>query len=128
MAKIVDGLTRSYDGQKIPVTLFTKNGGQWIEQIADTGCDAIGLDWTIDIKEAKARVGSRVALQGNMDPSMLYASPERIRQEVATILEGFGTGNGHVFNLGHGIHLDVPPENAKVFVDAVHELSAPYHA
>jgi uroporphyrinogen decarboxylase len=127
MAKIVDGLTRSYDGQKIPVTLFTKNGGQWIEQIADTGCDAIGLDWTIDIKEAKARVGSRVALQGNMDPSMLYASPERIRQEVATILEGFGTGTGHVFNLGHGIHLDVPPENAKVFVDAVHELSSQYH-
>ena len=127
MHKIVDGLTRNYDGQKIPVTLFTKNGGQWIEQIADTGCDAIGLDWTIDIKEAKARVGSRVALQGNMDPSMLYASPERIRQEVATILEGFGTGNGHVFNLGHGIHLDVPPENAKVFVDAVHELSVPYH-
>lgn len=127
MHKIVDGLTRNYDGQKIPVTLFTKNGGQWIEQIADTGCDAIGLDWTIDIKEAKARVGSRVALQGNMDPSMLYASPERIRQEVSTILEGFGTGNGHVFNLGHGIHLDVPPENAKVFVDAVHELSVPYH-
>ena len=127
MHKIVDGLTRNYDGQKIPVTLFTKNGGQWIEQIADTGCDAIGLDWTIDIKVAKARVGSRVALQGNMDPSMLYASPERIRQEVATILEGFGTGNGHVFNLGHGIHLDVPPENAKVFVDAVHELSVPYH-
>ena len=128
MHKIVDGLIREHDGQKIPVTLFTKNGGQWIEQIADTGCDAIGLDWTIDIKEAKARVGSRVALQGNMDPSMLYASPERIRQEVATILEGFGTGNGHVFNLGHGIHLDVPPENAKIFVDAVHELSAPYHA
>lgn len=128
MHKIVDGLIREYDGQKIPVTLFTKNGGQWIEQIADTGCDAIGLDWTIDIKEAKARVGSRVALQGNMDPSMLYASPERIKQEVATILEGFGTGNGHVFNLGHGIHLDVPPENAKIFVDAVHELSAPYHA
>ena len=127
MAKIVDGLIRNYDGQKIPVTLFTKNGGQWIEQIADTGCDGIGLDWTIDINEAKARVGSRVALQGNMDPSMLYASPERIRQEVATILEGFGTGNGHVFNLGHGIHLDVPPENAKVFVDAVHELSTPYH-
>jgi len=127
MAKIVDGLMRNYDGQKIPVTLFTKNGGQWIEQIADTGCDAIGLDWTIDIKEARARVGSRVALQGNMDPSMLYASPERIRQEVATILEGYGKGAGHVFNLGHGIHLDVPPENAKIFVDAVHELSGIYH-
>lgn len=128
MHKIVDGLIRVHEGKKIPVTLFTKNGGQWLEQIADTGCDAIGLDWTIDIADAKARVGSRVALQGNMDPSMLYASPARIRQEVATILEGFGTGTGHVFNLGHGIHLDVPPENAKVFVDAVHELSAPYHA
>lgn len=128
MHKIVEGLIRIHDGKKIPVTLFTKNGGQWLEKIADTGCDAIGLDWTIDIADAKARVGSRVALQGNMDPSMLYASPARIRQEVATILEGFGTGTGHVFNLGHGIHLDVPPENAKVFVDAVHELSAPYHA
>jgi uroporphyrinogen decarboxylase len=127
MHKIVDGLIRNYEGQKIPVTLFTKNGGQWLEKIADTGCDGIGLDWTIDIKEARARVGSRVALQGNMDPSMLYASPERIRQEVATILEGYGKGTGHVFNLGHGIHLDVPPENAKIFVDAVHELSQPYH-
>ena len=127
MHKIVDGLTRNYDGQKIPVTLFTKNGGQWIEQIADTGCDAIGLDWTIDIKEAKARVGSRVALQGNMDPSMLYASPERIRQEVATILEGFGTGNGHVFNLGHGIDKDTPIEHVQVFIESVHNLSKQYH-
>lgn len=127
MHKIVDGLTRSYQGQKVPVTLFTKNGGQWIEKIADTGCDGIGLDWTIDIKEARARVGERVALQGNMDPSILYASPERIREEVASILAGYGQGTGHVFNLGHGIHLDVPPENAKVFVDAVHELSEQYH-
>jgi uroporphyrinogen decarboxylase len=127
MSKIVAGLHRHYDGHKIPVTLFTKNGGQWLEQIADTGCDGIGLDWTIDIATAKARVGDRVALQGNMDPSMLYASPERIREEVETILSGYGKGNGHVFNLGHGIHLDVPPENAKVFVDAVHELSAKYH-
>lgn len=127
MAKIVAGLQRTYQGKKIPVTLFTKNGGQWLEAIADTGCDAIGLDWTIDIATAKARVGERVALQGNMDPSMLYASPQRIREEVETILSGFGKGTGHVFNLGHGIHLDVPPENAKVFVDAVHELSLPYH-
>lgn len=127
MSKIVDGLQRSYNGKKIPVTLFTKNGGQWLEAIADTGCDAIGLDWTIDIASAKARVGSRVALQGNMDPSMLYASSERIREEVAGILQGFGNGSGHVFNLGHGIHLDVPPENAKIFVDAVHQLSVPYH-
>jgi len=125
MAKIVDGLQRSYDGEKIPVTLFTKNGGQWIESIADTGCDAIGLDWTIDMATAKARVGSRVALQGNMDPSMLYASPARIREEVALILKVSVKVRGMCF--GHGIHLDVQPENAKVFVDAVHELSIPYH-
>ena len=127
MHKIVDGLTRFNDGRKVPVTLFTKNGGQWIEQIAATGCDGIGLDWTIDIADAKARVGDKVALQGNMDPSMLYASPERIREEVSTILAGFGKGNGHVMNLGHGIHLDVEPEKAGVFIDAVGELSKPYH-
>ncbi|MFT5806174.1 MAG: uroporphyrinogen decarboxylase [Moritella dasanensis] len=127
MHKIVDGLTRFSDGRKVPVTLFTKNGGQWIEQIAATGCDAIGLDWTIDIAEAKARVGDKVALQGNMDPSMLYASPERIREEVSTILAGFGEGNGHVMNLGHGIHLDVEPEKAGVFIEAVGEFSKQYH-
>ncbi|HCG8570509.1 uroporphyrinogen decarboxylase [Vibrio parahaemolyticus] len=128
MHKIVDGLIRENEGRRVPVTLFTKNGGMWLEQIAATGCDAVGLDWTINIADAKARIGDKVALQGNMDPSMLYASPERIREEVAGILEGFGdAGTGHVFNLGHGIHLDVPPENAGVFVEAVHELSKPYH-
>lgn len=127
MAKIVDGLNRESEGRKVPVTLFTKNGGMWLESIAATGCDGVGLDWTIDIADAKARVGDKVALQGNMDPSMLYASPARIEQEVATILEGFGEGTGHVFNLGHGIHLDVPPEHAGVFVEAVHKLSKPYH-
>ena len=127
MEKIVAGLTRNYEGHKIPVTLFTKNGGMWLESIAATGCDAIGLDWTINITDAKARVGDQVALQGNMDPSILYAQPERIEQEVQDILAGFGEGDGHVFNLGHGIHLDVPPENAGVFVDAVHKYSAKYH-
>lgn len=127
MHKIVDGLVRENEGRRVPVTLFTKNGGMWLEQIAATGCDAVGLDWTIDIAQAKARVGDKVALQGNMDPSMLYAAPARIEQEVATILAGFGQGSGHVFNLGHGIHLDVPPENAGVFVEAVHRLSKPYH-
>lgn len=127
MARIVDGLTRESDGRKVPVTLFTKNGGMWLESIAATGCDAVGLDWTIDIAEARKRIGDKVALQGNMDPSMLYASPDRIEQEVGTILEGYGNGTGHVFNLGHGIHLDVPPENAGVFVNAVHKLSTPYH-
>ncbi len=128
MDRIVKGLKRENEGRKVPVILFTKNGGQWLESMADTGADALGLDWTTDIGEARQRVGNRVALQGNMDPSTLYASPERIRQEVATILEKFGTGNGHVFNLGHGIHQFVEPEKAGAFVNAVHELSASYHA
>jgi len=127
MARIVEGLTRESEGRRVPVTLFTKNGGMWLEAIAATGCDAVGLDWTIDIADAKARVGDKVALQGNMDPSMLYAPPARIEEEVAGILAGFGEGSGHVFNLGHGIHLDVPPEHAGVFVDAVHRLSRQYH-
>lgn len=127
MHKIVDGLLRENDGRRVPVTLFTKGGGQWLEAMAATGCDALGLDWTTDIDDARRRVGDKVALQGNMDPSMLYAAPERIEQEVAGILERFGSGTGHVFNLGHGIHLDVPPENAGVFVEAVHRLSSPWH-
>lgn len=127
MQRIVEGLTRESEGRRVPVTLFTKNGGMWLEAIAATGCDAVGLDWTIDIAEAKARVGDKVALQGNMDPSMLYAPPARIEQEVGDILAGFGEGTGHVFNLGHGIHLDVPHEHAGVFVEAVHRLSAQYH-
>jgi len=127
MHKIVDGLLRENDGRRVPVTLFTKGGGQWLEAMAATGCDALGLDWTTDIDDARRRVGDKVALQGNMDPSMLYAAPERIEQEVAGILERFGSGTGHVFNLGHGIHQDVPPENAGVFVDAVHRLSRPWH-
>ncbi|MGL6175693.1 MAG: uroporphyrinogen decarboxylase, partial [Vibrionaceae bacterium] len=127
MQKIVANLLREHDGARVPVTLFTKNGGLWLEQIAATGCDAVGVDWTIDIADAKQRIGDKVALQGNMDPSVLYAPPARIREEVATILAGFGQGNGHVFNLGHGIHQDVPPEHVAAFIQAVHELSAPYH-
>ncbi len=127
MDKIVKGLIRENDGRKVPVTLFTKNGGQWLEDIAATGCDALGLDWTIDIADAKRRVGDKVALQGNMDPAMLHATPERIRQEVAKILDGFGSGSGHVFNLGHGITPDVDPEHAGAFINAVHDLSKPYH-
>ena len=127
MQQIVAGLTREADGRKVPVILFTKGGGQWLEDMAATGCDGLGLDWTTDIGEARRRVGDKVALQGNMDPSVLYASPERIRQEVATIMESYGSGSGHVFNLGHGIHQHVDPERAGVFVEAVHELSAKYH-
>jgi len=127
MHKIVDGLLHEYDGRRVPVTLFTKGGGQWLEEMAATGCDALGLDWTTDIADARRRVGDKVALQGNMDPSVLYAPAARIEQEVAGILESYGQGSGHIFNLGHGIHQDVPPEHAGAFVEAVHKLSRPYH-
>ncbi|HEM7189749.1 TPA: uroporphyrinogen decarboxylase [Providencia rettgeri] len=127
MHKIIDGLIREDDGRRVPVTLFTKGGGQWLEEMAATGCDALGLDWTTEIADARRRVGDKVALQGNMDPSMLYAPPARIEEEVQNILSGFGQGEGHVFNLGHGIHQDVPPEHAGTFVDAVHRLSRQYH-
>ena len=127
MHKIVDGLIRENEGRKVPVTLFTKGGGLWLEAVAETGCDAIGLDWTVNLHDARQRVGHKVALQGNMDPSVLYASSARIEQEVQQILADFGQGSGHVFNLGHGIHLDVPTESPKVLVDSVHEFSKPYH-
>lgn len=109
------------------MTLFTKNGGLWLEEIAATGCDGVGLDWTIDIRHARARIGDKVALQGNMDPSILLGTPERIRQEVQAILDGYGMGSGHVFNLGHGITPDVDPEKAGVFIDAVQSFSRTYH-
>jgi uroporphyrinogen decarboxylase len=127
MARIVEGLQREHDGKPVPVILFTKNGGQWLEAIADTGCDALGLDWTTDLQAARQRVGDRVALQGNLDPCVLYASPERIRDEVQKVLAAFGSGNGHVFNLGHGIHQAIDPDHVKALVDAVHELSEPFH-
>jgi len=128
MQRVVDGLTREADGRRVPVILFTKGGGQWLEMMADTGADALGLDWTTDIGDARARVGERVALQGNLDPSTLYASPQTIRRNVAEILESYGRGSGHVFNLGHGIHPEIPPEHAAAMVEAVHELSRPYHS
>lgn len=127
MQQIVDGLCRENDGRRVPVILFTKGGGNWLEIMADTGCDALGVDWTLDLGEARARVGNRVALQGNMDPCALYASPQRIRAEVATVLANYGYGSGHVFNLGHGIHQHVNPEHVRVFIEAVHELSQQYH-
>ncbi|AFP85243.1 uroporphyrinogen decarboxylase [secondary endosymbiont of Ctenarytaina eucalypti] len=127
MHKIVDGLLREHDSRRVPVTLFTKGGGQWLESIAATGCDALGLDWSTDIADARRRVGQKVALQGNMDPSVLYGSPKRIEREVMSILDGFGPGAGHIFNLGHGMHQNVPPAHAGHFVEAVHRLSKPYH-
>jgi uroporphyrinogen decarboxylase len=127
MQQIVNGLTREFTGQKVPVILFTKGGCQWLEAMADTGADALGIDWSTDLRLARQRVGDRVALQGNLDPSVLYASPAVIREKVAGVLEQFGHGSGHVFNLGHGINPDVDPDHAGVLVDAVHELSLPYH-
>ena len=120
MSKIVDGIHRSYEGRTIPVTLFTKGGAAWLEQIAATGCDAVGIDWTIELGEAERRVGSKVALQGNLDPSVLYASPDVIKAEAFKVLDQFKGQTGHVFNLGHGITPDVNPESMKVLVDAVH--------
>jgi uroporphyrinogen decarboxylase len=123
MTRIVNGLTREHDGRRVPVIVFTKNGGQWLEAIAACGADALGLDWTIDIADARRRVGAKVALQGNMDPAILRAAPTRIREEAAAILAAYGRGSGHVFNLGHGITPDIEPERVAVLVDTVHELS-----
>lgn len=127
LQQIVHGVTREYEGQRIPLILFTKAGNEWLENIAATGCDAVGLDWKLPMGVARERIGQRVALQGNMDPCVLYATPQRIRAEVANILTSFGNGHGHVFNLGHGIHPQVNPEQVSVFVEAVHELSRAYH-
>lgn len=127
MNKIVQGLIREHDGRKVPVILFTKGGGQWLEPMVDTGVDCLGLDWTTDIGVARDRVGNAVSLQGNMDPAVLYASPARIKHEVGEILKRYGHGSGHIFNLGHGITPEVDPANAGAFFDAVHELSPKYH-
>ncbi|MCW8956707.1 MAG: uroporphyrinogen decarboxylase, partial [Gammaproteobacteria bacterium] len=127
MSEIVSRLNRESDGHKIPVILFTKGGGQWLNDIADSGCDGIGLDWTTDIALARQQVGDRVALQGNMDPATLNANPDIIRQEAAKILQAYGKGSGHVFNLGHGITPEINPEHVKTLVDSVHELSEQYH-
>ena len=123
MKKIVNGLVRHSEGRDVPVILFTKGGGQWLELLADTGCDGIGLDWTTDIGSARRKVGDRVALQGNMDPAVLRSDQSSIEYQVKSILQSYGTGVGHIFNLGHGITPDIDPNNVKVFVDAVHQYS-----
>lgn len=120
--KIFAGLNR-----QVPCIFFTKFGGQWLEEMVSTGCDALGLDWTIDLNKARTRVGDKVALQGNMDPMMLYTNPEKIQAEVECILKSYGKHNGHIFNLGHGIPKDIPVENVAALVNAVHELSTKYH-
>ncbi|HKJ20444.1 MAG TPA: uroporphyrinogen decarboxylase [Woeseiaceae bacterium] len=127
MQKIVDGLTREKDGRKIPVILFTKGAGPLLRDLAETGCDALGVDWTTDLAQAREYVQDKVALQGNLDPATLRESPEVIREGVARTLASYGSGPGHVFNLGHGITPDIDPDNLGVLVDAVHELSPQYH-
>ena len=121
MRRIVEGLKKEKDGQRIPSIVFTKNGGLWLEKIAGIGCDAVGLDWTIDIGEARRRVGDKVALQGNLDPNVLFAKPEIVAAEAKKVLDSFGPANtGHVFNLGHGISQYTPPDSVTALVEAVH--------
>ena len=128
MSAIVQGLKRENEGRRVPVTLFTKGGGPWLEHMAESGCDALGVDWTQDLSEARRRVGDKVALQGNLDPSCLYAPPDTVRDLVWKTLASFGHHEGHVFNLGHGIHADTPPEHVSAMVSAVHDLSPAYHS
>ncbi len=125
--RIVEGLIKEKDGVRIPSIVFTKGGGLWIESIANSGCDAVGLDWTMDIGIARQKVGNKVALQGNLDPTVLFATPDVIRSEVEKVLSSYGFGSGHVFNLGHGISQHTDPDNVAVLVQAVHELSKKYH-
>lgn len=127
MQKIIDGLTREKDGRKIPVILFTKGAGPLLADLAETGCDALGVDWTTDLATARRYVGDKVALQGNLNPGTLLESPEKIRQGVADTLASYGDGPGHIFNLGHGITPDVDPDHLGVLVDAVHDLSPEFH-
>jgi uroporphyrinogen decarboxylase len=126
MREVLGQLKREHEGEKIPAIVFTKGGGLWLEQIADSGADAVGLDWTVNLGQARARVGHKVALQGNLDPNILFAGPDQIRAEVEKLLTSYGTptaGNGHVFNLGHGISQFTPPESVTALVEAVHSFS-----
>ena len=124
MARIVSDLKSAQGSDAVPVTLFTKGGGNWLEMIAGTGCDAVGLDWSIPLSEARRRIGDRVALQGNMDPTVLYASHEKVASEAKRVLRDFGSGEGHVFNLGHGIHPGIDPAKVATLVETVHRESA----
>jgi len=128
MEQIVSGLKRENEGRQVPVILFSKGCNTQLEALADTGCDALGVDWTITLGEARARVGERVALQGNLDPSILLAGKDVIRREASNTLQSFGHGEGHVFNLGHGITPEVDPEHLSALLNAVREISPEYHS
>jgi uroporphyrinogen decarboxylase len=119
MHKIVQELKHHESSKETPIILFTKQGGQWLEDIAATGCDAISVDWTVNMTKARERVGAKVALQGNLDPNVLYADPSIVRAETKKVLDAFGRGPGHIFNLGHGIYPDISPEKIQVVIDTV---------
>ncbi len=128
--QVVKNLKRESDGRRVPCIVFTKGGGPWLEQIADIGADVVGLDWTVNLGRARAAVGNRVALQGNLDPNVLFAPPEAVQAEAIATLDSFGRPqradggwDGHVFNLGHGISQHTPPEHVSALVDAVHRHS-----
>jgi uroporphyrinogen decarboxylase len=127
MQKIIQGLKRQQADRYVPVILFTKNGSQWLSEISETGCDAVSIDWSIELSQARQLLKTPIALQGNLDPAVLYANPSIIKQEVGRVLESYGANVGHVFNLGHGIYPDINPDHVAALVDAVHELSQPYH-
>ncbi|MDO8932248.1 MAG: uroporphyrinogen decarboxylase [Rhodocyclaceae bacterium] len=123
MERIIGDLKKTHDGERIPCIVFTKGGGQWLEAIAASGCDAVGLDWTTDIGDARRRVGDKVALQGNLDPIALFASPETVQKEARRVVDSYGPGTGHVFNLGHGISQFTQPDRVSALVEAVHQHS-----
>ncbi len=125
--QVISGLTKAHGGERVPSIVFTKGGGPWLESIAAIGCDGIGLDWTVDLGAVRARVGQRVALQGNLDPAVLLSNPDVVGIEARRVLASFGSGPGHVFNLGHGISQHTPPENVSALVSAVHAASGEYH-
>jgi len=127
--KVVDLLKREREGRRVPVIVFTKGGGQWLESIAAIGCDAVGLDWTVDLAAARRRVSDSVALQGNLDPMALFGGEPAIRAEARRVMDAFGPvgRGGHIFNLGHGISQFTPPEAVGALVDEVRSYSPKYH-
>ena len=127
MRQVLQALRLEHKGRRVPSIVFTKGGGPWLEAIASSGCDAVGLDWTVDIALSRARIGSRVALQGNLDPAVLLAGPQAARAGAGRVLVGYGHGSGHVFNLGHGISQYTSPDAVAALVEAVRELSPAYH-
>lgn len=127
MQQILDALQRKHDGQTIPVILFTKEAGELLSDMAETGADALGVDWTTDLATARQLTGDKVALQGNLEPAVLRETADVIERSVAEVLASYGHGPGHVFNLGHGITPDIDPDKVAVMVEAVHRMSPKYH-